>query len=137
MRKRERVYYKSDLPSKTQQHMKDQCDINQILKRYEKTGMISHLSKSQGQYGDFSKYSDFQTNLNTVKDALQSFDALPAQFRKRFANNPEKLIEFISNDSNREEAEKLGLVEKKQAKLPDAPNDDKTTITQSDQKPAT
>jgi phage internal scaffolding protein len=134
MSKRIRVTYKSDLPSKTQQHFKEQCDVNLILKKYEKTGMITHTKQNQGSYGDFSQYNDFQTNLNIVKDALDSFDALPSEIRKRFANNPTKLLEFIHDDSNRDEAEKLGLVAKREQPQA-AQNDDKTTTTQAPSAP--
>ncbi|UYD39200.1 MAG: internal scaffolding protein [Wigfec virus K19_141] len=135
--KRKRVTYHSDLPSKTQQHMKETCDINCILKKYQKTGMLSHVSNSKGQYGDFSKFSDFQNNLNQVKEAMHSFDALPSHVRKRFGNDPSQLLDFVYNPENREEAEKLGLVPKKAEAPQLATNDDKTTNTPPNPAPAT
>jgi phage internal scaffolding protein len=42
--------------------------------------------------------------------AEDEFDALPAQIRARFENEPANLIDFLSNEQNRDEAEKLGLV---------------------------
>ena len=124
--KRKRVQTFNDEPSMTQQQFKSQCDINQIIKKFEKTGLVTHLNHSQGQYGDFSKISNFQENLNMVMQAQMAFDALPAAVRKRFANDPSQLLDFIQDDSNYDEALKLGLVSQKES----APNDDKTTITQ-------
>jgi len=129
-RKRQRVTFQSDKPSMTQQQFKNQCDINQILKKFEKTGMISHLNNYKGNYADFSNIKDFQTNLNSVINAQSAFDALPSNIRKRFGNNPNNLIEFVQDNSNYKEALKLGLVEKKQDQQA-AQNDDKTTPTQA------
>jgi phage internal scaffolding protein len=36
--------------------------------------------------------------------------ALPAQIRSRFDNDPAKLIDFLENEQNHDEAIKLGLV---------------------------
>jgi len=130
--KRKRVTYQDDKPSMTQQHFKNQCDINQILKKFEKTGMITHVRSNQGAYGDFATSKNFQENLNQVLNAQNAFDALPAAIRKRFSNNPLLLIEFVQNDENYNEALALGLVNKKPDPKP-APNDDKTTITQGSQ----
>ena len=38
--------------------------------------------------------------------------ALPAQIRSRFENDPAKLIDFLDNSENLDEAIKLGLVSK-------------------------
>jgi len=110
IQKRKRVQTTIQGPSMTQQQFKNQCDINQIIKKYEKTGMITHLNNNQGNYADFTNIKDFQTNLNMVINAQSSFDALPSEIRKRFGNNPSNLIDFVQNNSNYEEAVKLGLV---------------------------
>jgi hypothetical protein len=61
--------------------------------------------------------------------------ALPANIRSRFDNDPAKLIDFMENPANREEAESLGLVNKSEpvpVALLDATGtgDSKTTKTQ-------
>lgn len=129
LQKRKRIQTFNTEPTMTQQQFKSQCDINQIIKKFEKTGMISHLNNNAGNYGDFSTIQNFQQNLNMVLSAQSSFDALPPEVRKRFGNNPSNLIDFVQNESNYEEAVKLGLVQKKPDPAP-TQNDDKTTITQ-------
>lgn len=126
---RKRVQFKSDKPSKTQQHLKNECDVNSILERYRKTGTITHVKKSSGMYGDFSKYSNFQENLNIVKDAYELFDNLPSQIRKKFDNDPSELINYLQDPKNHEEAIQHGLLNPKpESKKSEAPlNDDKTT----------
>jgi len=39
-------------PSLTRQSFKDECDVNQIVKRYTETGMINHIPRTPPQYGD-------------------------------------------------------------------------------------
>jgi phage internal scaffolding protein len=98
-------------PSLAQQHYKEECDINTILERFNITGLLPESPLSP-RYGDFSGIGDYHTALNRVIAAQDEFEALPAQIRARFENDPSKLIEFLENENNRPEAEELGLVEK-------------------------
>ena len=98
-------------PSLAQQHYKDECDINTILERFNITGLLPESPLSP-KYGDFSGITDYHSALNAVIAAQDQFDGLPAQIRARFENEPAKLIEFLEDENNRPEAEKLGLVER-------------------------
>lgn len=133
---RKRVQYHDESPSLTQQHMKQECDVNSILERYRKTGSITHIRHTPGMYGDFTTFQDFKTNLDTVRDAFTAFEALPAHIRKRFGNDPTNLIEFISNDKNYEEAKSLGLVVTAVPEKQKPTNDDSTTINPTKGDPA-
>ena len=35
----------------TEQAHKDECDVNNIIKKYDKTGLINHVSKISAMYG--------------------------------------------------------------------------------------
>lgn len=98
-------------PSLAQQHFKEECDINTILQKFNITGMLPQSTLSP-RYGDFTGIGDYHTALNRVIAAQDEFEALPAQIRARFNNDPAQLIEFLQDEANRPEAEKLGLVEK-------------------------
>lgn len=99
-------------PSKTVQAEKQKCDINQIMKRYHRTGMIDHVSKVQGQWGiDTTLITDYQSALNAVISANEKFNALPSDLRKKFDNDPSKFIAFIEDNKNYDEAVKLGLID--------------------------
>jgi phage internal scaffolding protein len=106
-------------PSLAQQHFKDECDINNILRQFNITGLLPESPLSP-RYGDFSGISDYHTALNRVIAAQDEFEALPAQIRARFDNDPSKLIEFLENSENRPEAESLGLVDKAAAEVVEA-----------------
>ena len=106
-------------PSLAQQHFKDECDINNILRQFNITGLLPESPLSP-RYGDFSGISDYHTALNRVIAAQDEFEALPAQIRARFDNDPAQLIEFLENSENRPEAELLGLVDKAAAEVVEA-----------------
>jgi phage internal scaffolding protein len=99
-------------PTLAQQHFKDECDVNNILRKYEATGLVTHVANGTPSYGDFSSVLEFQQAQNILIEAQDAFDALPASLRKRFDNDPAVMLEFIENPDNREEAEKLGLLNK-------------------------
>lgn len=123
-------------PSMTQQHFKDECDVNQILRKYQQTGLITHLNNTPGTYGDVSEYdaSDYQRAMQIVIDAQARFDDLPSSIRKRFNNDPQEFLAFVSSESNRDEAVALGLIEKPDSpavsisvEKPDSPADNSPT----------
>ena len=97
-------------PSLAQQQFKDECDINTILERFNVTGQLP-VMPLQPQFGDFSGVTDYQTALNAVLDAQESFDALPARVRERFANDPAAFVDFCLDEANRGEMKALGLID--------------------------
>jgi len=105
--------------SLAQQHFKDECDINNILRQFNITGLLPEAPLSP-RYGDFTGISDYHTALNRVIAAQDEFEALPADIRARFENDPAQLIDFLDNPENRPEAEELGLVVKAAAEVAEA-----------------
>lgn len=94
----------------TQQHAKDECDINIIVESAKRGADISHLANKTPIYGDFRDLPDLRGALLIVKKAETDFMSLDASIRKRFDNDPVKLVEFLGDASNRDEAIKLGLI---------------------------
>jgi phage internal scaffolding protein len=99
-------------PTLAQQHFKDECDINNILRQFNVTGMLPEAPLSP-RYGDFTGIVDYHSALNAVIAAEDGFMELPAQIRARFQNDPENLINFLNDESNKDEAIKLGLIDQK------------------------
>lgn len=105
-------------PGRTRQEFKDECDVNQILRKFAKTGLATHMAKGVPQYGDFSNVTDYQTAIEQIKDAELSFLELPANIRRYFDNNPAKLVQWMSDPENAQEAIDMGLASgKTSAKL--------------------
>lgn len=101
----------------TQQHSKDECDINQILEKMARGIMPDHARTPQ--YGDFtSSANDYHDALNTVIAAQTAFDNLPAKLRARFNNDPENLLVFLQDNKNLSEARELGLVAAEDLSIP-------------------
>lgn len=107
---------------RTKQSFKDETNINFILAKFQKTGVIEHQNKFQGQYGEFLAI-DYQEALNTVIEAQAMFETVPSNIRKEFDNDPGKFLDFVSDEANRDRAVELGLVpappEPEPAPLPD------------------
>lgn len=95
--------------SKTIQSAKDECDINVILKKYAKTGVLPDMIKSNPQYGDFSNLESYQSSMEIVLKAQEQFQSLSAKIRQRFNNDAGEFLEFATNPSNATEMIKLGL----------------------------
>lgn len=100
------------LESLTEQSFKDECDINVIVERFGLTGELPENVKVPVS-GDFTDVVDYQTALNAVIAADAAFMELPAKVREEFGHDPQKLMDFVANDKNREKAEELGLVAKR------------------------
>lgn len=114
---RKRVALAFPAEGRTKQQFKDECDINRIMKRYQQTGVIDHVNRAEPRFGDLEAV-DFQTAMNMVIDAEQRFMQLPAEVRDRFGNDPSRLLAFVGDERNREEAVRLGLVDPPPAPVP-------------------
>lgn len=111
--------------SRTKQSFKDECDINNILKKYNKTGQLPDLIKSNPQFGDFSNSLDYVSSLNLVIHAQAQFDALPSHLRSRFHNDPAQFLAFCDDPKNDPELVRLGLATAKKIEEPSAPSQKK------------
>lgn len=106
-----RLKTKPEGKSKVQQNLKDRTDINLIMSKYQKTGLIDWVKDpSKADYGDFSQVEDYQSALHQVMEAQEAFMTLSAKVRNRFRNDPAKFIEFMQDPKNKAEAAELGLI---------------------------
>lgn len=98
-------------PSMTKQSFADECDINKIMERYEKTGVMPE-GRRMYEFGEaISEYS-YQESMNAVIAADQMFSELPAKMRDRFGNDPLQLLKFLDDPDNKDEAIELGLLKR-------------------------
>jgi len=101
--------------SRTVQSEADNCDINKIMERFNRTGKLPIMQTQPAQYGD-ARVVDFQTAQQIVKDAKNQFAELPAKTRKAFGNDPQAFLSALNDTSEENQANllKLGiLVERK------------------------
>ena len=104
-------------PGRVKQAFKDECDINAIMARYNRTGILPQ-SRIGALYGDVSALTSYQDGLDLVARIDDAFAALPSAVRARFGNSPENLLDFLGDKRNLDEAVRLGLVT-----LKDVPSD--------------
>lgn len=105
-----RVITVCDGPSRTKQAMAAECDINNIMKTFKKTGVLPEMIKRNPSFGDFAKLPDFQEAQNILALANEQFDALNSKIRKRFNNDPADFLAFTQDAANAPEMAKLGLL---------------------------
>lgn len=122
----------SDSPSRTQQHFRDETDINVMVQRFSRTGIPEAPPVFPG-VRDFTEVHDFRSAMQAVIDADRAFAALPSSVRERFMNDPGRLLDFISDDANYDEAVRLGIVARRETPPGvDEPSADDSASTSSD-----
>lgn len=99
-----------------QQHA-DRCSPRKIMAQAAENHILSHVSTQQGVFMDDREMPDFRHMHQIFIDARQALADLPEHVQNRF-RTARDLISFLGNDNNREEAEKLGLVRKKDPPVP-------------------
>lgn len=94
---------------RTKQEFKDECDINVLMKRYERTGVLPTARIGNPSYVDAADLPDYMGALQLVRDAHESFEALPARVRASFDNDPARFVEFASDPANKDQMREWGL----------------------------
>jgi len=105
-----------------QQHFREEVNINNIIAKYNKTGVITHVAKTRKRFGDFKDFADLLPDLDRVTKAQQAFEELPATIRNEFGNSIEGFFKFIKNPANEEQCIKWGIF--------DPPKDNPTAVLQ-------
>lgn len=115
----------------TQQNGKEEADINTIVNRFLKTGLVPQVPVPP-TYQQFDDVFDFQTAMNVVAAGKASFEKMPADIRDAFHNNPQLFVETIDTwlaEPNSEIREKnLELLRAMNLAVPAGPPADKTTL---------
>lgn len=97
-------------PTLTKQSEAAACDINLIMKNYDRTGLLPQAVK-EAVFMDVSEVGDFRTALAVIQTAQEGFMRLPAVVRAEFRNDPAEFVDFCSDPGNRARLVELGLVE--------------------------
>lgn len=95
--------------TKTKQSMATDCDINNIMKKFQKTGTLDHVAKHGGTY-EYATALTYQEAIHVKRDAEEMFNDLPSSLRTKFKGNPAIFLDFVQNDDNLEEMGELGLL---------------------------
>ena len=100
-----RNYYTSDIShpgtpmakkGRTQQSFEKECNINNIVARFMKTGQLPMLNSADLNYG-FAPSGDFKSAMDIVTGSLDKFADLPSEVRADFDNNPGRFLDFVES----------------------------------------
>ena len=83
--------------SMTEQHHKKACDINTIMAKYNKTGLVDHVNRYEGTYGDVTG-ADFKAAQDLIANEKTKFAELPANVRAEFDNDPANYLDLVATD---------------------------------------
>ena len=95
--------------SLTQQSHASAADVRNIIKQYDRTGLIANVNKGIAQYGDYSEINEYAEALNMVREANESFATIPSHIREQFNNNAGLFFEFVTDPKNSEKMIEMGL----------------------------
>lgn len=94
--------------SPVQQYFKDECDINNIVAYWSRTGDYNAFNPNRpSRYVDCSIVQDFESALNTLIKAEDILKTMSPADRLRFQDDPVAFIEHFSDPTNSEELEKI------------------------------
>lgn len=100
----------------TRQEFKDECDINVMLKGYEKRWndflRIPPAWESM-QFADVSQVPDLAAALDMLHQAETAFMSLPATVRREFENDPVSFVTFAQDPANIDRLREWGLAKPK------------------------
>ena len=116
--------------SMTKQSFAKELDVNNIIRKYNKTGVLQKLTEFEGEYGEFDEY-DLRTAIEKVQKANDMFQEVPSKIRAQFDNNAGKFIDFATNEANLDQMREWGLA--KPEKLPDPKPEPQKVVIVEDQ----
>lgn len=96
--------------SKTDQSMKQQCDINYIVKQITPQH-LALLNEKSSNYADVSNIPDLPTAMQLVMDTQDRFDLLPIDLKQAISNDWTRVPELFSDSKHTELLEKHGYIE--------------------------
>ncbi len=95
---------------RSKQAMRDECNINKIMAKFQKTGAVEHGNRFAGSYG-FATSVSFHEAMNLVAVGESMFNALPGTVRRRFSHDVGEFLDFVQDPANKQEMIELGLSE--------------------------
>lgn len=95
----------TNVQSATKQSFRDEVNINNIVAKYQRTGLIDHVQDKRPRYGDISS-TDFKQAMDTVAEAKSLFETLPSASRREFVT-VEGFLDWAQDPDNAEDLSAL------------------------------
>jgi len=97
-------------PKITDPSFKNMCDINVIMDKYSKTGMLPNFPKKEASFLDATQLPSFLEAHEIVTRAKEEFSKLPAAIRKACDHKIENFESFLQNPDNHDFCLKHGIL---------------------------
>lgn len=110
-----------DTNKPAKQAFKDQCDINSIIDKAKRTGVLSHVTKNAGFYADMTQF-DYAEARDQIALTNSVFFELDAEIRREFGNDPGAFRNFVASRTTEEIVEAIPQLAEKGTQLPDVKN---------------
>lgn len=81
-------------PSMTEEAHGDRVNINTIMDKYLRTGIIDHVNHHQPNYGIMDG-STYHEQMCAITNANEMFMELPAKVREKFGHDPAKFLDYV------------------------------------------
>jgi len=113
----------SDDIVRTKQEFKDECDINNILAKFRRTGRITHIREHGARYGD-ATLTSYEEAMLTIAGANTLWEDLPSDLRNKFGGI-KKFLAWQEKASSAEIKQLFGEAPPSPAETeaPEAPSD--------------
>lgn len=106
----ERYVFDTEGPSLTRTEFAEECDVNALMARYEKTGeMIPGRVQREPRYLDLSDVPDLHQAMSVLHAAEAAFNDLPAMVRRQFENDVQEFVRFAEDPANLDQLRQWGL----------------------------
>lgn len=105
---KERVQISFPKIGRTKQADADKSNINLIMKKFLKTGIINFTNKNEGSYG-FANSETFHESLEIIRKSQEMFAELPSKLRNKFNHDPGEFLDFVQDENNADQLFELGL----------------------------
>lgn len=97
-------------PTMTQQHFKEECDVNNIMAHWTSTGELPSQTRFEPRYVDSTQFGDYKHALDTVLQLEELFEGLPKNLQNKFNYDIPTMIDWLQDETNFDEAQRLGLI---------------------------
>lgn len=97
--------------SLTRQEFAEECDLNALMARYQRTGLMPQHPDAKPFYGDFADLPDYMEAQRILMEADSAFEALPAHVRREFDNDPARFVAFATDPDNLDKMREWGFAE--------------------------
>jgi len=114
--------------SKTQQHFADECDVNNIVAQYDRTGIDPYAeNKNSERYGD-GMYRTYSDAMLVAAEMRSNFEELPAAVRAQYDFNVENYLKAVDARAEAELAPSLEEQQEAPSAPPEPPPEDANTL---------